>query len=270
VIYYVTGPLGSGKSYYAARKTARALLEGRVVIGNLELNEGWEKVVAAHNPWCRFSRKRRAWYESDLLRRYAFEPSLEAMTRLRVRGRGEGRALLVIDEAHNDLNNRDWMRQESREFLRWLTLARKKGFTVYVLSQHKDNTDAGARRIATAQIQLVNWRQVARIPILGVPLLPWPLFLAIARHNSEAYPTGVLRERPLWREFFPLGWHRHIYGTHQLFGETDADDAVWLPLPPGQRYVPVDPLDGSLTWGNETDGVSRSALSPSANGQAGS
>jgi hypothetical protein len=229
----VTGPLGSGKSFFAVRKMAQALVRGRAVFGNVELRPGWEAIVARHNPYIRYgSRKAREEYEVDLLRRYHYEPSLERLTKVRLHGRGEGRGLLVLDEAHNDLNNRDWQSTQSKEFLRWLTLVRKKGIVVYIVSQHRANTDAGARRIATTMIQVVNYKQVTRIPVLGVSLLPVPVFRAFCFLNEESSVKGQGREKPLWKEIYTLTWHRRLYGTTQLFGEDeDEPDAIWLPRP---------------------------------------
>ncbi len=229
-IQYLTGPLGSGKSFYAVRKIAQALLRGKVVFGNVELVENWPAIMAAHNRYVRFSKSRRRAYELELRTRYLFVPELEHLQRIKIHGMGEGRALLVLDEAHNDLNNREWQSKESKEFLRWLSLARKKGCITYIISQHKDNTDAGARRIATTQIQVINYKQITRIPVMGVSLFPVPVFRAFCFLNNDAMPAGQGRAKPLWKEFYALTWQRHLYGTHQLFGELDDDpDAIWLP-----------------------------------------
>jgi hypothetical protein len=229
-IQYVTGPLGSGKSFYAVRQIARALLSGKVVFGNVELVDGWSKIMARHNRYVRFSAKRRAEYELDLESRYLFVPEIERMTKVKIHGLGEGRAVLVLDEAHNDLNNRDWQSTESKEFLRWLSLVRKKGANTYIISQHKDNTDAGARRIATTQIQVVNYKQITRVPVLDIALCPIPVFRAFCFLNNDAMPAGVAKSKPLWRKWYFLNWTKNLYGTHQLFGEIDDDpDAIWLP-----------------------------------------
>ncbi len=234
-IQYVTGPLGSGKSFYAVRQIAQALLRGKVVFGNVELVEDWAAIVARHNRYVRFSRSKRRHYELELRSRYLFVPDVEKMTKVKVHGIGEGRALLVLDEAHNDLNNRDWQSSESKEFLRWLSLARKKGCITYIISQHKDNTDAGARRIATTQIQVVNYKQVTRVPVMDVSLFPVPLFRAFCYLNNDAMPTGAVRAKPLWKKLYTLNWCKRLYGTHQLYGELDDDpDAIWLPRPIGE------------------------------------
>lgn len=229
MIYYVTGPLGAGKSYYAVRKMAKALIDGRAVIGNVELAPDWAERVIGHHPLARFSgRRARKEYALELRTRYLYEPSLEKLGHVRVRGRGEGRALLVLDEAHNDLNNRDWQSSENKQFLRWLTLARKYGFLVYFISQHKLNTDAGARRIATLEVRLVNFKQVTRVPVAGTPLVPIPVFQARTYLNDEAIPEA--KKKALYRETFFLGWQRKLYGTHQLFELNDGDEStVWVP-----------------------------------------
>jgi hypothetical protein len=241
VIHYVTGPLGAGKSFFAVRTLGNALLRGKAVATNIALRPDWAEVVARHNQYVRYSRRARREYAIELRTRFLYEPSLERLTHVQVRGHGESRALLLLDEAHNDLNNRDWQKEESKEFLRWLTLVRKKGFEAYVISQHKDNTDAGARRIATTQIQLVNWKQVTRVPVLDVSLLPVPMFTAICTLNSESLGF-VGRTKPLWKKRFLLSWHRKLYGTHQLFGEELYDpDAIYLPR---SRAEVIAELDG--------------------------
>lgn len=247
-INYVTGPLGSGKSYYAIRKVARGLLAGKVVFGNVELTPQWPEIIARHNPYARFmGRRARREYAIELRTRYFYSPDLSKLTHVKIHGSGEGRALLILDEAHNDLNNRDWQKEESKEFLRWLSLARKKGLHTFILSQHAMNTDAGARRIATVMISLLNWQQLTRVPVFGTNFLPWPFFLAIARLNDDAFDKSMRREKPLYREFFPLGWPRKLYGTHQMFGEIDDDpEAIWLPRPISEVRAELQGINGGV------------------------
>jgi len=139
---------------------------------------------------------------------------------------------MIIDEAHNELNNREWEEKNQKTALRKLTLARKRGWEVYLISQHKDNTDAAARRIATVEIRLINWRQFTRVPLMGTPLLPFHLFLAQAFPANQ--PANVVSARKvMFRELFRVGWYANLYDTFEDFdgGVDDEDEAsIWLPL----------------------------------------
>jgi hypothetical protein len=180
LIYYVTGTLGAGKSYYAVRKIARALMQGKAVATNVRLGDGWEHRLLSHTRYYRLARAhRKPDYRRELQARYLYLGDPFEIASVRLRGYGEGRGLMVIDEAHNELNNRSWQEVDQRAFLRKLSLARKRGWHVHIISQHKDNTDAAARRIATAETRCINWKQWLAIPIFRTPLLPWPLFLAL-------------------------------------------------------------------------------------------
>lgn len=234
MIDYVTGTLGEGKSAYGVRAIALALRQGRAVAGNVHLVPGWAELVAKHNPKVR--KHDRAEYARDLERRFHCADSLEELTWLKLRGRGESRGLIVLDEAHNELNNREWAKESSKEFLRWLSMARKKGWRVIIISQHADNTDAGARRLASNEVRMVNWQKQTRIPIIGWSPVPWPIFLALTFPcNLPAYLFDASKIRR--REFFPLGWWRKLYDTHELYGEDDELDetALWLPSDPAER-----------------------------------
>lgn len=240
MIFYVTGPLGAGKSFYVVRKMAKALLEGKAVAGNVTLREDWAHILASHNPYTWASRDRKREYVRELESRYHYSDDIEFLTHLKLKGRGEGRGLLALDEAHNSLNNLDYMREETKEMLRWITLTRKKGWYVYIVSQHAGNTLRGLRNIATVQIRLVNWKQVTKFPFLEMSLLPFPVFLATARPNEEAFSktAAARKRRPLFRELFFLSWHRKLYDTFELFGEEEFDEfAYYLPSPPESRAV---------------------------------
>jgi zonular occludens toxin Zot len=237
VIYYVTGTLGAGKSYYAVRKIARALLSGKAVATNVKLADGWEHLVLSHARYYKIGRRRgdrREFYRDEIRRRYLYEPDPFLLASVRLHGRGEGRGLMVVDEAHNELNNRTWQDVDQRRFLRKMSLARKRGWHVHIISQHKDNTDAAARRIATCETRCVNWKQWLRVPLLRTPLLPVPFFLALTyplNQDGNAVPGS----RVLSRELYPLGWFKQLYDTFEDFDLPDEDQdgpVVWLPAEP--------------------------------------
>lgn len=234
MIDYVTGTLGEGKSAYGVRAIALSLLQGRAVAGNVHLVDGWAELVAKHNPKVR--KRDKPEFARECERRFHVADSLEELTWLKLRGRGEARGLLVLDEAHNELNNREWASKESKEFLRWLSLLRKKGWRAIIISQHADNTDAGARRLASNEVRMINWQKQTRIPIVGWSPVPWPVFLALTfpcNLPAALFDASKIRRR----EFFVLGWWRRLYDTHELYGEHDQEDelALWLPSDPRER-----------------------------------
>jgi hypothetical protein len=236
-ISYVTGSLGMGKSMYGARSIGRALLHGKVVICNIKLLEGWEKTVLSHNPYYKFgSAARKKELKDDLYRRFIYEDDVDRIIRAKIHGRGEGRGLMVLDEAHSNFNNRNWANEIQRDGLRQMAMARHRGWEVLVISQHKDNTDMAIRRIAANEIQMTNWQKLTRIPFLGTPMLPVPVFLALGfRMNTT---RGVVKSgKPFMRQLFTAGWFRNLYDTFEEYEEDDSENVIWLPLGEGERYV---------------------------------
>lgn len=246
MIHYVTGTLGAGKSYYGARKIARALLTGRVAVTNIQLVDGWERIILSHAHYYKLAGKsRRAEYEREIRTRYTYVPDIEILIGAMIHGYGEARGIRVIDEAHNEVNNREWMTNNQKTQLRKMALARKRGWDDYILAQHKDNTDMALRRIASVEVMLMNWRQLLQVPFFQTKVLPFNLFLALA--YSMNLPGQIKRDKKvLWRELYPLGWEKNIYNTHEDFdaqyekdeGLSNEDEALtlWVPTPPGFDY----------------------------------
>jgi len=238
VIYYVTGLLGHGKSLYATRRMARALLSGRVVVTNVRLVDGWEHVLLKHDMRYRLaSRSHRARMRFEAGTRYYFTDDFRELTGARITGFGERRGLRVFDEAHNRLNNRDWKDEEQKLMLRRLTLSRKRGWETLVVSQHAKNTDVAIRRIADAEIRVIDWQRLVRVPVVNAKLLPFHLFLAQEFPIEETATPGITRlGRSRGRELFRLGWWRNLYDTFEDYELDDERDeqTIWLPLPSPQ------------------------------------
>lgn len=247
MIAYVTGVLGGGKSYYGARKISEALLKGKVVATNVELNtrekgfkQDWWKVILGHAPHYRFaSRKQKAFYEREIRERYAYIPDVDVLVSAHLYGKGEGRGIRVLDEAHNNLNNREWLSENQKLILRKMALARKRGWDDYIIAQHKDNTDMALRRIAGVEIKLINWRQHLQLPVFHTKVLPFNLFLAQGFPMNA--PSNVRRQsKPIWRELYLLSWPRLIYNTFEDFdygfSEEHTLDDVWLPIRGGYDH----------------------------------
>lgn len=249
MIHYVTGPLGAGKSAFGTRKMAQALLSGRVVATNIRFVDGWEKKLLKHAHHYRFAgRRAKREFELEVAERYFWTTELPTLVSLRLHGKGEGRGVRVIDEAHNELNNREWAENNQKAQLRKMTLARKRGWEDYILSQHKDNTDAALRRIASIEIRLLDWQQVTKLPFFGTKLLPFHLFLA--QGYLVNFATVSNAQKPLFRELYPLGWWASLYDTWEDFGIPEDDaEAIWLPRRRSQEVTPIrgGPGDPTLT-----------------------
>jgi Zonular occludens toxin (Zot) len=259
---YVVGPMGAGKSLFGVRRMVEALVAGQYVVSNVRLLDGWAERVAAHEfPRDRGARRaaRARWLEGF----YIFERDLRQAMRYRLpcvvcggdvrecrhpQAGGEGRAVVVWDETHNDLNNRDYLghgtdkaqrdfeRESRRLVLRWATQLRKLGYTGYLLSQHHENTDAQLRRVCNHLIRLQNQRTAGSK--LGA-LLPkrFALFLAywFPAHLADSRQAKVEAVR---FERYVLPWHRHLYDSWELFhGIDDGLDDEFAPivLPAGGR-----------------------------------
>lgn len=231
---YVTGPMGAGKTLFACRRIVQGLTSGKYVVTNVRLLDGWENYAARRI--LRYSPL--SWHKENMLAaklrsRYIYLEHFEDATFFKLPEQKvgqESRGLMIWDEVHNDMNNRDWMEDGKKELLKWATQLRKLGWQAFFLSQHADNTDVGLRRVCSWTIKLQNQKEQTRL--LGMKVTPWPLFLAFW------YPANVVtgRAQPAKIERYFLSWHRKIYNTldlyHGLHSEFEANTRI-LNLPVG-------------------------------------
>lgn len=245
MIYLVTGVLGSGKSYYAVRRVAAALWEGKPVATNVQLREDFPEYMVRHRPelYVRRFRRRELLGETERSLRglYHYTEDLEELMSIRLRGAGESRGLMVLDEAHDWMNARSWSASDRKEIVRFFTRSRKLGWDVILIAQQPEMLDKQVRDLFEYSIVL---RNLKKARFLGVPLtLGVNLFLAIWCWWA-AGKRVVLR-----REVYPLTWVKDLYDTMSGVGlDVDQEDGgLVLPSPPGQRPARTQP--GALAPG---------------------
>ncbi len=229
---YVTAPMGGGKSLYSVKRIIAYLIAGKYVITNVRLYDDFAETAAKHIARTRPSK--RALVADRLRRYYIYETSLEDAIRYRVPGKGETRALMVWDEAHNDLNNRTY-KDRSQAILEWATQLRKLGYEGILISQSHENTDAQLRRICNYIVRVQNQREVIRMPLLNTRLLFVPkLFLAYWYMTNV--PQGS-KQKPVKVERYFMGYAKDLYDTMDLYHGVGDDELVGnvIRLPQGGR-----------------------------------
>lgn len=234
MIVAVTGAPGSGKSFMCVRLIAQALDEGKMVATNATMVEGWERKLARSHPARWLIPGRCASVESRYRDRSIYTGDLDELMRVRLGGRGEGRGVAVLDEAHEWLNNRLWAAEDRLRIIQWFSQHRKLGWDVYLVTQHLDSIDAQVRRLVEFHVVLRNLR---RLRIAGLPVCPVNAFVAI-----WVWAGGPTSQRHVAkRSLFRLDGRRSLYDTFGLhLGDADVDeasDAVWLPR--SERAGPV-------------------------------
>lgn len=234
MIAIVTGPPGSGKSFYAVRKIADALQAGKPVVTNIPLREDWAEYLAnAH-----FLRKAMPGRRTALAKKYRkllfYAETLDEAFGVRLRGSGEGRGVRVLDEIHRELNGRTWDADEDDKTSRAAAVRNRQvivknfsahrhyGFDDYLLTQALENIDAQVRRNFEYHIQLRNLR---RMKLMGIPVTPFNVFLAVWHWH------GLAKKDVIKRETYMLNSLKKLYDTHALARELPDDESVtWLPF----------------------------------------
>ena len=202
----VTGQLGTGKSYFAIRKGVEALQKGRQLITNFELHPDFCEKIAYRRP-LRYRKRVSKRLDERALRymdNYLYVPELADLMRVRLRHPRQGGCFVLLDECHRWMNAREWNAEQRKDILEWFALSRKRGFEVYVLTQHGDNVDAQVRRLCEDHIKLNNLRRSARF--LGFRVIPFDLFIAVT--VNAHYPKEVGR-----RDHYLLNWCKNLYDT---------------------------------------------------------
>lgn len=249
-LHFIDGPQGHGKSFLAARIIGDSLISGRHVVSNITLRPGWEKLVARHNPR-NFGRRPKDSY-ADLADRYHFTTDVNEAMKFQLlchlcgrepfdcgHEQPEALAVFVWDEAHNDLNNRDWSgrggtreaveedKQRRQRIILWATQLRKLGYEAYFVTQHWNNVDVGLRRVSGWRIRMRNQQKAVRP--LGLQLLPFPFFVASYFHADME--TNIFSKPEMVGRYF-LTWHKKLYQTRAVFHGLDTylagEQAIWL------------------------------------------
>lgn len=250
MIVLVTGAPGSGKSYYAVRTIATALMDGKPVATNIALKEGWERQVANLNPLNRILWWRRRRVEERLGRQVFVSDDLDELFRVRLDGDKEGRGVMVLDEAHTWLNSRTWDQSadaratkaeavaQRLKMVRYFSSHRHLGFDVYCITQDELNIDRQVRGLFEYHVRLKNLRN---FKLAGIRIVPVRYFLAIWEWNDTA--KSIVK-----RQGYPLTRIANIYSTHALAVADDLlgdQDAIRLPALPVEVCEPEDASEDS-------------------------
>jgi hypothetical protein len=246
VIRLVTGPLGTGKSYYGVRKAVEGLREGKLVATNFDLVPDWIDQVVRHGRLRKRTRRLDDRVER-FSKRYIRISTMQELRELRIRPEPpwaqelepgkwvlkEGSLVVLLDESHRWMNARSWSREGREELLEFFALARKLGMVIYLIAQRAENLDVQVRELFEDHIRLNNLRRSARV--LGIPVIPFNFF--VAGWRNHAYPDEVVKT-----ERYRLGWEKRLYDTMDTVSFTEGhrvpESALWLPRPDGVDESP--------------------------------
>lgn len=234
MIHLVVGVPGSGKSLWTTRQIVRALRSGKYVATNVGMVEDWPMRAARMQTigWLRPRHARKLAARNA--RNMVVSGDLDYLMSLRLpeyrgRGSGEGRGIVVLDEAHLWLNTRAFRDEDRPKLVAWFSQHRKLGWDVYLITQSDKSIDQQIARLAEYVVKLRNLR---KFRLMGIPITGgMNVFLGVWRWANES------RAKPMRREMFLL--NRKLAGLYDTLAihETGADEladarTVLMPISP--------------------------------------
>lgn len=258
MIEVAQGSPGSGKSAVAVARAILHLRKGGVVAANFSLVSGWAEEIASKHILVRLffflrltdlAERLKYKYASSMYRRFYRVDSVEAIRSINPRSEAvdiykddgsysEGAGLLLLDECQLVFNARKW--EKNMPWIEFFTQHRKLGWNVILIAHSIEMIDSQLRPLAEYESRFRNLQKV-RIPVLGLPFSPYPLFLVIKRYAGLGAGASVVASRDL----FPLPlWAARLYDSLEVFSQ-DQWGANTLPRHCGE--APSPPCGGGAT-----------------------
>lgn len=198
MMYFLSGPVGSGKSLMATQRAIEYASQGRRIAANYDINVG------------AISRRR----DSDLARASCtILPARITGEHLKLLGKGgpseEKAGLLILDEIGGFLNARTWNDTGREEILNWFRLSRQLKWDVCLIAQALGMVDKQLREIIELMGRI---RRTDRIKLLGVKMPR--MHVCNMRYGTS--PSDVVIER-----WFSRG--EDAFRCYETDGWADAD-----------------------------------------------
>jgi hypothetical protein len=238
MITILTGAPGHGKSYTSVKMIDEFVHKGKPVVTNVPLRSDFALQMALHHtPLGRIRKGAVARRQARIAELVHVTEDLDDILRVRFAGEGEGRAAVVIDEAHRIMNVRGSTRAASPEGIRrkliiaWISAHRHYGCDVVLITQDLGNLDRQARTLLEFHSEVRNFR---RLPLLGKLAKLFPggnLFLRTTVWNDRARTKAGVAVYGLSKRLACL------YDTHAYAALDMPVDPIMLPSPPNDRPV---------------------------------
>jgi hypothetical protein len=240
-VYCVTGRLGAGKTLACVGRLRDALLQGRRVATNLDINIEFL-----------LPRQRR---KVDIIR----IPDKPVAEDLEAIGLGTPtpdeafNGIIVLDELGSWLNSRGWSDKSRQPFIDWLIHSRKKGWDILLICQHINQIDKQIRESLVEYHVVCRRLDRMRIPFIGglIRVLSFGLFTGnFPRMHFGIVRYGTGQDAPVSDRWAYLGNNLYpAYDTRQVFS-ANYDSGIYSYLSPWHlkgRYV-VEPWQQFLNW----------------------
>ena len=251
--YFITGPVGAGKSSMMVSLMTGYLNEGRPVATNImvfpekmKLNELGKKT-----PIIKLPEEPRSSDLQNLGRAYPIDD----------KGVGYDESkngMLALDETAFFMNSREWNKPDRMQLIKWLRLVRKKGWNAFLGVQDIDSID---NQILNSLCRSVGWCHSSDVFVTGagsgiaaaIVLLPFKILirlfirfvLRVPRVHMCTFYLGKSVHSGLKQET-EYAWGKWLYESYDTTQDfTDGTEMLELPIRNNKGEVQVKiPLAG--------------------------
>lgn len=224
MITMYTGLPGSGKSLHLAKTVYYALLDGKNIISNFEINEDYFKRKKASSLGMYVYKPNTFWLgepekKEDMVPcvEYLYKYAVEHHKRDKRGHMTEGQTLLILDECQLLFNARSWNAKGRMHWNAFFTEHRKYGYEIYLVTQNENFID---KQVRTLVETIVLHKKVGNYKLFGKIL---EYFACGKLFVATSYSTQVKGTNAsyLGHEFFKGKKFYNFYDSYKIFNNHD-------------------------------------------------